>query len=105
MSRYWWLSEVKKLRGVTTEQMQDYIFSEALDIAIDGAVSKWEYEKSRKGRYYPDITPNELIVRYNRRTNTVHIRHWLNPFIRMTEKNFASVLEVINEEVEMFGKW
>ena len=104
MKKQWWLSGAKKIKGVTAEQLNDYIFSEALDMAIGYAVDEWESENFRKGRYFfPDLKPSDLIVRYNRRTNTVHIRHRLIPFIRMTEKQLDGWLDIISDEVELFG--
>lgn len=104
MKKQWWLSNVKKLKGVTSEQMKDYVFCEALDMAISCAVDKWECNNFRKGRYFfPDIKPSNLIVRFNDRTNTIHIRHRRNPFIKMTEKEFNVWIDIINEEIEVFG--
>ena len=98
-----WVENLRKLKNVPKGLIADEIFREALNLTIDYAVDEWLYRQGCKGRYYPDgIRPAELIVSYKPKTKLIHIRHWLNPFIRMTE-NVQISINVITEEKELFG--
>lgn len=94
---------VKKIKGVTADQKKDYIFCKALSMAVGSAVDQFEYNISCRGIYFPEIKFCDLIVRLDSRTNTLHIHHWFNPFIRMKEKDFNGWVELIKEEDELFG--
>ena len=101
MNKNYWLNGARKIKGVSKEQLNDYIFSNALDSAIGYAVGEWESSRFR----LKDIEPKELIVRYNRRTDTIHIRHYKNPFIRMKEIDFKGWIELTENDLELFGEF
>lgn len=99
-----WTSVERRISGVTEEQMKDEVFCEALDLAVSYAADEWEHQQSQKGiAFIPELKPGDLVMRLDQRSDTLHIRHYACPFIRMKEGNFSGWIALVKEEIELFG--
>lgn len=80
-----------------SEQTNIHLLITAIDLAVGYAIEQWEYKSICKGKY-SSINHRDLVVKYNARTMTLSVRHWLNPFMRMKE-SLQIWLDIIGENV------